>query len=89
MADQNTSPLAHQSLGRPLSVTEAELAHRLEQVFATGEHDFEAVAAALEAEGVARPSGASGPWTAVVLQEELAAINASLDAAYAELGIGA
>ena len=41
------------------------------------------------ATGVKRPSGAPGPWTAAVLEQELATINASLDAAYAENGIGA
>ena len=81
--------LTHQSLGRPLSSEERALADALEAVFRTGEHDFEQVARALEREGVKRPSGASGPWTAAVLEQELAAINASLDAAYAENGIGA
>jgi hypothetical protein len=81
--------LKHQSLGRPLSPEERALADALEAVFRTGEHDFEQVARALERDGVKRPSGASGPWTAAVLEQELAAINASLDAAYAENGIGA
>jgi hypothetical protein len=83
------SRLQHQSLGRPLSAEERALADALEAVFRTGEQDFEAVARALEREGVKRPSGASGPWSAAVLEQELAAINASLDAAYAENGIGA
>jgi hypothetical protein len=43
----------------------------------------------LERDGVKRPSGEKGPWTAAVLEQELARINASLDAAYAENGIGA
>ena len=47
------------------------------------------VARALERDGVKRPSGEQGPWTAAVLEAELARINASLDAAYAEHGIGA
>jgi hypothetical protein len=38
---------------------------------------------------VKQPSGISEPWTAAVLEQELASINASLDAAYAEHGIGA
>ncbi len=58
-------------------------------MFRTGEQDFEDVARALERNGVKRPSGASGAWTAAVLEQELAEINASLDAAYAENGIGA
>jgi hypothetical protein len=81
--------LTHQSLGRPLSAEERALADALEAVFRTGEHDFEQVARALERDGVKRPSGAIGPWTAAVLEQELAVINASLDAAYAENGIGA
>ena len=83
------SRLMHQSLGRSLSAEERALANALEAVFRTGEQDFENVARALEREGVKRPSGASGPWTAAVLEQELVAINASLDAAYAENGIGA
>jgi hypothetical protein len=83
------SRLKHQSLGRALTEEERALAAALEKVFATGQHDFEQVARALEAGGVKRPSGASGPWTVAVLQDELARINASLDAAYAEKGIGA
>jgi hypothetical protein len=81
--------LRHQSLGRPLTELERALADALEKVFRTGEQDFEAVARALARDGVRRPSGASGAWTAAVLEQELAAINASLDKAYAEHGIGA
>ena len=82
------SRLMHQSLGRPLSDEERALADALEAVIRTGE-DFENVARALDRAGVKRPSGAKGPWTAAVLEQELAAINASLDAAYAQNGIGA
>jgi hypothetical protein len=81
--------LAHQSLGRPLTAGEAALAQALEKAFRAGHQDFEDVARALELEGVKRPSGAPGPWTAAALEQELIAINASLDAAYAENGIGA
>ena len=83
------SRLMHQSLGRPLSDEELALADALEAVFRTGEQDFENVARALDRAGVKRPSGAMGPWTAAALEQELAAINASLDAAYAQNGIGA
>ena len=83
------SRLKHQSLGRPLTDAERALADALEKVFLTGQHDFEEVARALERDGVKRPSGQQGPWTATVLEHELATINASLDAAYAEHGIGA
>ncbi len=89
MADALYSRLAQQSLGRPLSPQERALADALEAVFRTGQHDFEEVARELERAGVKRPSGKGGPWTAVVLEEELAAINAELDAAYAQHGIGA
>jgi hypothetical protein len=83
------SRLMHQSLGRPLSAEERALADALEAVFRTGQHDFNEVARALERDGVKRPSGATEPWSAAVLELELARINASLDAAYAENGIGA
>jgi hypothetical protein len=83
------SRLRHQSLGRPLSADERALADAIEAVFRTGQHDFAEVARALQRDGVKRPSGATEPWTAAVLEQELARINASLDAAYAENGIGA
>lgn len=81
--------LRHQSLGRPLTSEETALAQALERVFRTGEQDFEEVARALQRDGVKRPSGANEPWTAAVLEQELVRINSSLDAAYAENGIGA
>ncbi len=83
------SRLMHQSLGRPLTPQERALADALEAAFRTGAQDFEAVVVALAQGGVKRPSGKSGAWTAAVLEQELATINASLDAAYAENGIGA
>jgi hypothetical protein len=83
------SRLRHQSLGRPLSAEERALADAMEAVFRTGQHDFAEVVRVLERDGVKRPSGEKGPWTAAVLEQELARINASLDAAYAENGIGA
>jgi len=88
MADIH-SRLMHQSLGRPLTSDERVLADALEAAFRAGAKDFEAVAQALTRDGIKRPSGTSGPWTAAVLEQELATINASLDAAYAENGIGA
>jgi hypothetical protein len=83
------SRLMHQSLGRALSAQERALADALEAIFCTGQQDFAEVARALERDGVKRPSGAAGPWTAAVLEQELAAINTSLDAAYAQNGAGA
>lgn len=75
--------LARQSLRRPLTPEEDNLAEALREVFATGQHDFEAVARALQERGVPRPSGETGAWTLAALEVELVRLNASLDAAYA------
>src|SRR5438128_7853073 len=77
------SKLMHQSLGRALTPQERALADALEEIFSAGEQDFEEVARALERKGIKRPSGSKGAWSAAVLEQELAAINASLDEAYA------
>jgi len=74
--------LGRQSLRRHLSDAEAKLAEALEQIFASGRHDFAAVAAGLRELRVPRPSGASDPWSVEVLESELRLINASLDDAY-------
>jgi hypothetical protein len=89
MSDDVHARLKNQSRGRVLTAEEEALADALEAIFRTGEQDFEQVAQALEREHVKRPSGSKEGWTAAVLEEELAKINASLDAAYAEHGIGA
>jgi hypothetical protein len=81
--------LAHQSRSRPLTDAEQALAAALEAAFAAGTHEFAAVAAALQAKGIARPSGSIEPWSLDTLETELATINASLDAQYASHGIGA
>ena len=81
--------LQHQSLGRPLTDDELALAVALEKAFRSGLHDFDDVASALERERVKRPSGGTEPWTADALEQELNAINTSLDAAYVANGIGA
>jgi hypothetical protein len=81
--------LARQALGRPLTDAEQGLARALEAIFATGTHEFSAVAAALQASNIARPSGSSEPWTTALLESELKSINAALDTAYANDGIGA
>lgn len=78
--------LANQSLGRPLEPDERALAAALDVIFGSGEHDFDTVARSLQAAGVERPSGESGPWTASVLDDELKSINASLDRAYGRHG---
>jgi len=74
--------LGHQSLCRPPRDAEAKLAEALEQIFASGRHDFAEVAAGLRELGVPRPSGATGPWSVEALEAELRLINASLDDAY-------
>ena len=74
--------LSRQSLRRPLTETETALSVALREIFAAGEHDFTRVAAALDQRKTPRPSGKSGAWTMQVLEAELQAINASLDAAY-------
>ena len=83
------SLLGYQSLGRELTAEERELANAMIKAFATGEHDFAAVARLLEEWKVARPSGESGPWTLQSLEQELHQINSSLDEAYAQNGFGA
>jgi hypothetical protein len=81
--------LARQSLGRPLTELEAAFARDIEAVFAEGTHLFADVATALAKRGTQRPSGEGGAWTEESLARELEAVNAALDAAYAESGIGA
>jgi len=83
------SKLKYQSQGRAMRPEEDALAKAMLKHFAAGTHDFTALAAALQADGIARPSGQAGPWTLAVLEEELAAINEDLDHAYAENGYGA
>jgi hypothetical protein len=89
MISNKHAALAHQSRGRVFTQAEMDLAAAIERIYATGEHNYEKVAAALEQEKVARPSGSVGPWTAAVLDAELKQINQSLDEAYAKHGIGA
>jgi recombinase-like protein len=81
--------LRNQSLARALTDEEQALALALEKAFRSGLHNFDDVARALEQDGVKRPSGSAGPWSADVLEQELMAINSSLDAAYAANGTGA
>jgi len=81
--------LARQSLGRALTDDETALASAIEEIFAVGTHDFAAVAAALQAKNIARPSGVSDAWTEAALFDELKRVNAALDDAYATHGIGA
>jgi hypothetical protein len=81
-ADPNAG-LARQGLKRALTAAEQRLAESMEQIFRSGEHDFAKVVTLLQQNGVQPPSGAPGPWSLALLETELAAINASLDRAYA------
>lgn len=81
--------LAHQSLGRPLSDAEDALAGALMEIYAGGAAGAAEVAAALTERGIAAPSSGRTEWTARSVAAELAALNADLDAAYAENGFGA
>ena len=81
--------LANQSLSRPLTHEENALAQALEAIFAAGTHSFALVAAALQDKGVQRPSGSREAWNEASLEQELASINAAMDAAYTQNGIGA
>lgn len=85
---ESYAALANQSLRRPLSAAERALANALENIFASAEHDFVRVAAALQERGVPRPSGSSDPWTVQTLEAELLKVNESLDRAYEEQSAG-
>lgn len=87
--DTGRPALAHQSRGRELTAEENALAAALMAIYADGTHDYEAVAAALTKRGVVAPVSGGSKWTSGTLREELATINAELDAAYAEHGYGA
>lgn len=87
--DTSRPALAHQSRGRPLTEAEQALATALMEIMGRGVHDFDRVAEALAARGLKAPLSGRGDWSADLLRTELAAINADLDAAYAEHGYGA
>lgn len=87
--DTTRPALAHQSLGRPLSDSEMALKDALMQIFETGTHDFDEVAAGLTSRGVTAPVSGETQWTRDLLARELAAINADLDRSYEEHGYGA
>lgn len=74
--------LGRQSLRRPLSGAEAKLAQALEEIFASGRHDFADVAVSLGELKIPRPSGSTEPWSVAGLESELRLINTSLDDAY-------
>lgn len=87
--DTTRPALAHQTRGRALSADEMALATALMDVMSTGEHDFARVAAALRDRAVTAPMSGRTDWDLDLLQGELAALNADLDAHYAEHGYGA
>lgn len=87
-ADLVGPDLAHQCRGRDLSPAEEALADALMEIYTAGALGVEAVAAALAQKGVRSPSSGSTDWTAETLSQELAALNANLDRAYAENGFG-
>ncbi len=80
--DSTLGTFAHQSLRRPLTSAERQLARALEEFFATGNHEFPAAVAALAQRQIPRPSGSTEPWTVAALESELKRINDSLDEAY-------
>jgi hypothetical protein len=87
--DTSRPALAHQCRGREITPAEAALAEALMAVYGTGTRDYAAVAAELAAKGVVAPKSGRTDWTEALLAEELAAIDAELDSAYAEHGYGA
>lgn len=87
--DTSRPALAHQCRGREITPAEAALAGALMAIYSDGTHDWPAVATALAARGVVAPVSGRTDWTEALVAEELSAINAELDAAYAETGYGA
>lgn len=75
--------LATQGLRRPLTPEEESLAAALEEIFASGEHDFARVVERLNERRIVRPSAVADPWTPASLTQELERINRALDEAYA------
>ena len=82
-------PLDVQSRSRNLSEKENAFAEALEKIFATGVSDMAVVAEELTAAKIATPGAGDRTWTISILQNELEAINVSLDAAHNEDGYGA
>ena len=87
--DTSRPALAHQAQGRPMTEAEAAFAAALMDIYRTGTHDFDAVAAELSRRAVSAPRSGSVEWSVALLESELSGINAELDAAYAEHGYGA
>lgn len=87
--DTSRPDLAHQCQGRALTEAETALAETLMEIYATGTHDYAAVAAALADRALPAPVSGRTDWTEALLAEELTAINADMDAAYEANGYGA
>ncbi|PVH28671.1 recombinase-like helix-turn-helix domain-containing protein [Pararhodobacter oceanensis] len=89
-AQDTTRPaLAHQSRGRALSEAEQALASAMMEIMGAGEQDFGKLAGELAARGLVAPVSGRKDWDQDLLAQELAAVNADLDAAYEEHGYGA
>jgi hypothetical protein len=80
--------LARQSLARELTAWERDFAAALETAFAAGHHAPDAIALAFTTSGFAHVDGSRGSWTPDEVQAALVALNADLDAAYSDCGIG-
>ncbi|MFC5584260.1 recombinase-like helix-turn-helix domain-containing protein [Nitratireductor kimnyeongensis] len=87
--DTGRPGLEHQCRGRELDERENALADALMAIYATGEHDFSAVAQQLAEKGVIAPRSGRTDWSEELLNEELVATNRELDAAYEAHGYGA
>ena len=67
----------------------AAVAEAMMAIYATGAIGAEAIAKGLSERGVTAPMSGRTDWDEALLADELKAINAELDAAYAEQGYGA
>ncbi len=87
--DTSRPALGHQSCGRALTDAEMVFAEAMMEVYGTGVTEPADLASGLAAKGIKGPVSGRSDWTADLLEEELKAINADLDAAYQEHGYGA
>lgn len=87
--DTSRPALAHQSRGRALGEGETALAAALMLIMGGGVRDFAAVAAELRLRGLVAPVSGRNDWDLALLEAELTALNADLDAAYGRHGYGA
>jgi len=81
--------LATQSRARELTAEEANLANALEQLFATGTHDFTDIAVQLTQRSIPVPGQSHCQWTLEILASTLNSINTDLDSIYDTDGFGA